>query len=133
MSGLWKGALLGAINVVVIAIAMAAFEASPEEAAHRLDAGTALLVIMFGGLPGIVGGLMLGALAYALERSAIALRIAVLTLPALGLVFLLAREFQMMHLALVSCIPTAVAALILERWTRKPADPPPVPVARAVS
>jgi hypothetical protein len=61
------------------------------------------------------------------------LRLSVLTLPALGLVFVLAREFDMTRFALVSCIPTVVAALILERWTRKPAAPPAVPVAKVMT
>ena len=124
MNGIWKGTVLGAANVVLIAIGMAAIDGDP---------AVAMLVMMFGGLPGIVGGVVLGALAQAFEAWPPVGRVGLLALPALGLVYLLAHEFHMTHLALVSSIPTVVAALILERWTRKPAEPPPVPVARAIS
>jgi hypothetical protein len=132
VSWLWKGALLGIANVLVIAIGIGAIEASTEASRYAND-GVTKLVFMFGSVPGISAGVVLGGVARALERSSRLVRIVVLTLPALGLVYALAREFDMMHVAAVSCIPTVIAALILERWTRSPADPPPVPVARAVS
>ncbi|MBL0219349.1 MAG: hypothetical protein IPQ07_36455 [Myxococcales bacterium] len=123
MNGLWKGTLLGALNVFVIAIGMAGVEG---------HANIAMLVILFGGLPGVLAGAGLGALSSVMSTSPPAIRIAVLTMPALGVVFGLAREFGMQDLALVSSIPTVVAALMLEKWTRH-VEAPPVPVARAMS
>ena len=121
MHGAFKGTLLGALNVIVIALGMAGVES---------QANIAMLVIIFGGLPGVLAGTLLGTLAHVMDDAPVPLRIGVLTVPALGVVFGLAHEFRMQDLAMVSCIPTVVAALILERWTRK-IEAPPVPVARA--
>jgi len=112
--------LLGLVNVIVIAIGMAALE-------H--EAQMMSLVVMFGVIPGVLAGAFIGATATALSSMRPALRIPLLALPAVGVVFGLAHEFGMQDLATVSCIPTLVGVLILERWTRFVA-PPPVPVAR---
>lgn len=122
MHGVWKGTLLGALNVFVIAIGLAGLDSHTEIAS---------LVILFGGLPGLLAGALLGALAAAMATRPVAMRIALLTLPALLVVLGLAYQFGMQSLALVAFIPTVVAALILERWTRVVA-PPPVPVARVM-
>lgn len=132
MSGIWKGALLGIVNVLVIGVGIAAFDVDPDSGRH-FEAGLVVLVIIYGGLPGLFGGAALGLLADLLNHLPRVVRMLILTLPALGLVYGLARMFHLLELAPVSCIPTVVAALILERWTRRPADPPPVPVARSVS
>ena len=131
MNGVWKGALLGILNVLFIAVGIAMF--GPERLWVEGFGTITKFVFMYGSLPGLIGGAFLGGLASALDRSGTALRLSVLTLPALVLVFLLASAFDMTRFALVSCIPTVVAALILERWTRRPVDPPPVPLARSVS
>ncbi len=123
MHGAFKGTLLGALNVFVISLGIAGVEGQPN---------IAMLVIIFGGLPGVVAGTLLGALAHVMDDAPVPLRIGVLSVPALGVVFGLAHEFRMQDLAMVSCIPTVVAALILERWTRK-VEAPLVPVARARS
>lgn len=123
MNGLWKGTLLGALNVFVIAIGMAGVEG---------QANIAMLVIVFGGLPGVVAGAGLGAISAVISTIPPVLRIAVLAIPALGVVFGLAHEFGMQDLALVSSIPTVVAVLLLEKWTRH-VEAPPVPVARALT
>jgi len=120
VNGVYKGLLLGTINVVVIAIGLAGLE----------HTGIAGLVIIFGGLPGAIGGALLGAIAQLIDDAKVPIRIGVLALPAFGLVFLLATQFGMENAAWISCIPTLVAALILERWTRKQPEPEPVPVAR---
>jgi hypothetical protein len=121
VNGVLKGSLLGALNAFVIAIGMAGVEG---------EANIAVLVLIFGGLPAVVAGALLGALASVMDDAPVPLRIGVLTVPALGVVFGLAHEFRMQELAMVSCIPTVVAGLMLERWTRK-IEAPPVPVARA--
>jgi undecaprenyl pyrophosphate phosphatase UppP len=53
-------------------------------------------------------------------------------LPAFGLVVVLAETFAFTAAVPVACIPTLVAALLLERWTRR-VVPAPVPVATARS
>jgi hypothetical protein len=118
--GAFKGLILGAINVIVIAIGLASYE-------HE---NIAMFVMMFGGVPGLFAGVVLGAIAQLIDDVRVPIRIGVLVLPAVGLVFLLAKEFGMQGAAPISCIPTLVAALILERWTRKRPEPPPVPEAR---
>lgn len=115
--------LLGLVNVFVIAIGMAVLER---------EAQMMSLVVMFGGIPGVLAGAFIGAAATALAPQRPAVRIALLALPAVGVVFGLAHEFGMQDLATVSCIPTLVGVLILERWTRV-VPVPPVPVARVAS
>jgi hypothetical protein len=120
VNGVFKGCLLGIANVVLIAIGLASAEGS---------AGVMTLVFVFGGLPGVLAGAGLGALAQVIGTSPVPVRICVLVTPAVAVVFGLAHEFGMQDLWLISCIPTVVAALILERWTRV-VEAPPVPVAK---
>jgi len=116
-----KGFVLAAANVLVIAIGISVMEGSAE---------AGVLVTMFGMIPGCLAGLVLGVFAGHLEASGVPQRVAVLTVPTLGVVVVLASMFGMDELVLVASIPSVVAALVLERWTRKPPLPPPVPVAR---
>jgi hypothetical protein len=118
-----KGILLGLANVFVIAIGMAALEN---------EARLMVLVVMFGLVPGVLAGAVLGAATSWVTSLSPALRTLILALPAVGVVFGLAREFGMQDLATVSCIPTLVGVLMLERWTRV-VPTPPVPVARVTS
>ena len=124
MNGIWKGTVLGALNVFVIAVGMAAYEGGP---------AMVFLVTVFGILPGIIAGAILGGVAQLMDRSPRVLRVAVLTLPAIAVVYALARQFSLQELAYVCSMPTVVVAVLLERWTYKPADPPPVPEARVVA
>jgi hypothetical protein len=115
-----KGFVLGAANVMLIALGIAMMESSGE---------AAVLVMMFGMIPGVLAGIVLGAIAGHMENSNVVARIAALIVPALAVVILLGTEFGMDELIPVASIPSVVAALILERWTRK-VEPPPVPVAQ---
>ena len=115
-----KGFVLGAANVMLIALGIAMMEKSGE---------AAILVMMFGMVPGVLAGLVLGAIAGRMESNNVGARIAALVVPSLGVVMLLGTEFGMESLILVASIPSVVAALILERWTRK-VEAPPVPVAQ---
>lgn len=112
--------MLGAANVMLIAIGIAMMERSGE---------AAVLVVMFGMVPGVLAGIALGAIAGRMETYSVVARIAALTVPSFFVVVLLGTEFGMESLILVASIPSVVAALILERWTRK-VEPPPVPVAQ---
>jgi len=116
-----KGFVLAAANVLVIAIGFSVMEGSAE---------AGVLVTLIGMIPGVLAGLVLGVFAGLLEASGVPQRIAVLTVPTLGVVVVLASMFGMDELVLLASIPSVVAALVLERWTRKPPPPPPVPVAR---
>jgi hypothetical protein len=118
-----RGCLLGAANVLVIALAMAI---------KLDDRAVASFVILLGGLPGVGTGAVLGWFAHLIGARPPALRVVLLAIPAMLVVIVLAAAFGMDDLALVSCIPTLVAVLLLERGTRRVA-PAPVPVATARS
>ncbi len=124
MNGIWKGTVLGALNVFLIALGMAAWEGGP---------AMVFLVTMFGILPGVIAGAILGGIAELTDRQPRPLRVAILTLPAIAVVYALANQFSLMELAYVCSIPTVIIAVLLERWTYKPVDPPPVPVARVMT
>lgn len=117
---MFKGMLLAAVNVVVIAFGLALVD-------H--DVGTAVFVVMFGGIPGVFTGGILGGLAGLTARRAPRWRVALLSAPAFGLVVALASTFGMDAAVPLACIPTFIASLVLERWTRQMVPPPPVPVA----
>lgn len=118
------GVLLGALNVVVIGIGMGA-------SVGRGDVlGTAFVVSIVGILPGVVTGACLGALAGSMRARPRWLRLPMLLVPALALVAALASMFGLLSFAAVAAIPTTVAMLILERWTRERVEPA-VPPARA--
>ena len=121
MAAVPLGIVLGALNVLVIAIGMGVLGGEP---------GIVLLVTMFGIVPAIVLGALLGWIADVMKPLPIWLRRTVLVVPAILLVCVLGAEFSMQQLIFVSSIPTVVASLILERATRLNL-PPPVPEARA--
>lgn len=114
-----KGMMFGAVNVLVIALALGLME-------H--EAAAVVLVVMIGGVPGVAMGGLLGAIARLLAARPPALRILALALPAFGLVALLGATFGYRATVPLACIPTLVAALILERSTRLVVAPA-IPVA----
>jgi hypothetical protein len=91
--------------------------------------GVLPLVLIFGAIPGMVLGLLLGMFGGAFPKLHVAARLAIMILPSLGLVYFLADEFAMRDYFAVAMIPTAVAGSILERWTRW-REAPPLPVAQ---
>jgi ABC-type dipeptide/oligopeptide/nickel transport system permease subunit len=117
-----RGIVLGAANVLVIAIGMGV-------TAH--DSAVISLVIVFGCIPGLVAGAVLGGVARWTDTRSPWLRATLLAVPGMGVVLFLAAAFDMYDFFLVACIPTLIAALILERWTRR-APAPPVPVATVI-
>jgi hypothetical protein len=122
MTGVPLGIALGALNVIVIGIAMA-FAAD--------EADVAIWVAMFGIVPGLIAGALVGWLADLMKPLPSWVRTIMLIVPAVLVVIFLGMTFAMPHFIAVSCIPTAVAALLLERGTRR-AITPRVPVARVV-
>ena len=115
-----KGITIAILNVFVIALGIGFAE-------H--DLAFATLVVMFGGVPAVVVGGLLGLFAGLSATRSRWWRAALLSVPAFGLVVILASIFGLTARIPVACIPTLVAALVLERWTRQVAPAPPVPVA----
>jgi hypothetical protein len=115
------GTVFGAANVLVIAVAMAVM-------VH--DAAAFIFVVMLGGVPGIIVGGLLGLVARLLATRSPRWRVVLLALPAFGLVAFLGASFGFLAIVPLACIPTTVAALILERSTRQ-IPTPPIPVATA--
>jgi hypothetical protein len=122
------GVLLGLANVAVIGLGLGLAVSLEGAGGHPL--GIAFFVCMIGIVPAVVLGALLGWLAEVTAPLPRWLRAFVLTLPALLLVVLLGAYFAMQQFILVACIPTVVAALVLERATRLVVTPP-LPVARA--
>jgi hypothetical protein len=112
-----KGIALGLANLLVIAIGIAP--------------GMILFIMLFGGIPAVVAGGLLGMLAGLTARRSPRWRAVLLALPALGLVAGLGTFFTLTAAVPVACIPTLVAALVLERWTRQ-VMPAPVATARSL-
>jgi ABC-type dipeptide/oligopeptide/nickel transport system permease subunit len=118
-----KGIAVGAANVAVVAVVVGA--ATP--LASAVDIG------FIGGLPGLLAGAAIGWLAGRTARLRPPVRVALLAIPAFLLVFWLAHVFTMLELAELACVPTTIAAIVLERWTRRPPIPPPIPVVSLAS
>jgi len=114
-----KGIILAIANVLVIAISMSVV-------AH--DAAVLVLVVMFGIVPALVVGGLLGLFAGEYATRSRHWRTVLLSLPAFGLVVLLAAFFGFDTEIPITCVPTFLATLVLERWTRQ-VVPAPVPVA----
>lgn len=114
-----KGMILAIANVFVIAFGMGVV-------AH--DSGFFMLVMMFGSIPALLVGGLLGLFAGLTEKRSRHWRTVLLSLPAFGLVVVLAAVFTFDAAVPIACIPTFIAALVLERWTRQ-VVPAPVPVA----
>lgn len=108
-----KALWLAAFNVLVIAFALSV------EVGDRM--GDAMgMVVIFSIIPALLLGALLGRIAEATSAHRPLWRLSVLALPACGLVIVLASAFEMLHFVPHACIPTFVAASILERTTRKP-------------
>jgi hypothetical protein len=112
------GALIGFCNTLFIAIGLSV--------GQHGGAFLAMVVFMFGIIPGLITGAALGALAARTAERPVWLRRVVLVGPAVWVLIALAAFFGVMHLFLVAIIPTVVSAFILERNTRAR---PTVPVA----
>jgi hypothetical protein len=119
----FKGILLAIANVLVIAIGMGIV-------GH--DGAVFVLVVMFGFIPALVLGGLLGVFAGLWATRSRHWRTVLLSLPASGLVVCLADFFGFDAAIPFACVPTFIAALVLERWTRQ-VVPAPVPVATVQS
>src|SRR6185436_12450644 len=115
-----KGITIAILNVFVIAFGIGFAE-------HDLT--IAPFVVVFSGVPAVVVGALIGLFAGLTATRSPWWRAVLLSLPAFALVVILASIFGLSARIPVACIPTLVAALMLERWTRRVAPAPPVPVA----
>jgi hypothetical protein len=118
-----KGIMLAIANVLVIAIGMSVV---------ARDGDVFVFVVMFGSIPAVVLGGLLGLFAGRYATRSRHWRTVLLSLPAFGLVVVLAAFFMFDAAVPIACVPTFIAALVLERWTRQ-VVPAPVPVATVQS
>jgi hypothetical protein len=117
-----KGFLLGTANAIVIALVLVALEGD-----RYIDP----MITVIGAIAGPMVGALLGLVARGLATAPHRWRLAALATPAFALVGLLAIHARLNVLVGIACIPTLVAALALERWTRRAPPLPPIPVAVA--
>jgi hypothetical protein len=118
--GAGKGIAVAIVNVVLIGIC---FGLSVN------DSDVVLIVIVYGMIPGVVVGTVLGVVAHIAKSLPVVLRVAILTIPSVTLVGLLGWFFHMEEMIPFASIPSIISSVILERWTRK-ITPPLVPVAQ---
>ena len=109
---------LGALNVLVVAVAFALGGEGGEGA---------VLILMFGLVPGIVIGSLLGWIGELTGSLSPALRWPILAVPAVAAVVGLGSFFGLYGLIVYASIPTLAISSILERQTRAR---PPIPIAR---
>jgi hypothetical protein len=115
--------LFAALSVLVIAIGLSF-------AVDGVRFGIAFMVTVFGIMPAVVLAALLGWFAGLTGPMPVWLRRFVLGGPALLLVSILATELSIRDFLFAACLPTALAAVVLERVTRV-VVPSPVPVAQA--
>jgi hypothetical protein len=123
------GILLGVVNVVVISLGMSVAAHDPHS---PINLGVGTFVFVFGIMPGVFAGAVLGLVAEVLTRRPRWLRLVALVVPAVGIVALVSYPFDLQTYVPVASIPTLVATLILERATRHQ-EPELVPAARVES
>lgn len=119
LPGAVKGVVLGFCNTLLVAFCVGLAGTG----------GEAVFVVMFGFLPGVLTGAFLGHLAEALAHMNRKVLLGMMVLVSCLAVAALGDRFDARELVLVSCIPTAAACSVLERWTRKKPDEP-LPLAR---
>jgi hypothetical protein len=130
-----KGLLLGMANTFAIAMVNALAAATNTDVGrNRILRGSApdplelfMIVTLFGLFPAMFTGLFVGWLAGVTRGRSHRVRLAVIAVPAVGLVAFLGAATRSPTLIALSCIPTFVAVSILERWTRAPLA---MPIAR---
>jgi len=125
MSGSLKGILVGFANTVVVAfcIAMISHDGHGGGSFELLT-----LIVVFGFLPGVITGALLGHFAETTKQNRMVVLISLIASSCFA-VSMLGAFFGVGELVLVSCIPTAAACSILERWTR-PKPEASLPIAR---
>lgn len=124
MTSVAKGMWIAFANVLLIAAALSI--------ELRVREGAVMVIIVAAAIvPAVFLGGVLGKLAEVTAAYRPWLRVLGLAVPACGLVVWLADKFDLLHFVPHACIPTFVAASILERTTRKPQVVPVAAVERA--
>ena len=118
-----KGLVVGFCNCLVIAICFGAIGPGS-------GADTVFVVMVLGFLPAVMTGSLIGHLAERLQHVNRHLLLAIMIAVACLAVGALGNMFKMQDLVVVSCIPTAAACSVLERWTRAKPTPGALPLAR---
>jgi hypothetical protein len=108
--GIALGALLGVANTLVILVGVGV---SVDASAYEIVCGA-----LIGTLPGLLVGLALGALAMKLHSVPVLARLVALLTPACFVVLWLGGTLHMQEYVGFAFVPTAIATLILERFTR---------------
>jgi hypothetical protein len=121
-AGWGKGVVVGFVNLVVVAIAIAVFihEASCLEVVAS--------VMLIGFLPAVLYGALVGHLASEAQRRDRRIVLAVMIAISCACVAMLGGMFDLQFLVPYACIPTAASCAVLERWTRS--NPDAIPFAR---
>lgn len=123
LSGACKGVLLAWLNCLVIALCLAISERDPS---------VLVMVSVFAAVPAGITGLVAGSLVGAMPKHPLWWRLIVLLVPSFALVVVLGTQMGMAHYVVVASIPTLVACVVLEKWTRSP-EQQEIPVARVSS
>lgn len=114
------GLSLALVNVGVIGVGLLIVSLQP-----------VVLMVAFDTMPfAAPTGVVLGLVAHGLRRAPLLVRHMLLTMPALLVVAWLGRQLRASELVPFAAVPTVIGCLVLERLTRRPADPA---VPRAVA
>ena len=116
MPGSLKGILVGLANTLVVAFCMAAWL----DGAHLMEA--TVIISMIGAIPAVLIGAFLGHLGEVKQTTNRRVMLVWMIAVACAAVAFLGTIFDLPELIVVSCIPTAAACSVLERWTRAKAD-----------
>lgn len=120
-TGAWRGFQLALLNLIVIAIWIGIRE-------H--DLGSAPIVMVYGCVPAIVTGCILGALVSQFPHAPAFARLPVLVVPSFAVVMMLGEAFLMKQYIPGAMLPTVLCCVALERWTFKEVEKSELPTAR---
>ena len=121
MSGAAYGALLGCANAVLIAVGICLENHGVRFGDQVLGVGGLSIIIC---LPAVIAGALLGVVADKLTDAEVWLQRVVLGWPALWVVGIVGTATGLDEFVVVSYIPTCVATVLLERYTRASASVP---------
>lgn len=134
----WRGVLVAAANVGVVAVATAvwvAFVPIPynrllrEALSDDVPAVNTISIVFVALVPGLVIGALLGWFAGKFVERSTSTRVAIIAAPAVASVAVLIAAVGVESLMIPATLPTFASALVLERWTRRV---PRLPLARAI-
>jgi ABC-type cobalamin transport system permease subunit len=116
MPGAMKGMLLGLANSAVVAFCIAMWLGDGDV----LEA--TVIITMIAAIPSLFTGALLGSMAERMQTSNRYVLLISMIAISFAMVACLGTIFDLPDVILVSCVPTAAACSILERWTRAKPD-----------